>query len=256
MRRGTKGVLDRNSVDGLKALAKKDLWFEPASRRVLLVYPPVVWAALFWAFISPAPSWLFGPVGGGSAGAVLAIALSVTNPFLISMGYVSMIQREKSQGSFVRLRVLPIDPGRLLGFRALTCFLFSVIPTSAGYVALGVIRILGMHRDDPLMDLLWSLPFVFFLLALTLVVSTLAVGLAMNLNTQQLTIFATIAGLTVVLFPFIFSRAVMGLDAQELLIKAALMFGNLPRVVAVLFASALVSGLILASAFRRKKAYT
>ena len=250
-------MVGREALHCALAVLRKDLLFEPTHRGVLWIYTPLMCVALLWALLAPAPGWLFDPmVIGLSAGSGFLITMSIAHAVLFpAVVYLGMIQREKSKGSFLLLRALPIDPAVLMWSRVICSSLLSLIPTGAGFVVFALARMWDSGDSDLATPFIIGIHFPLIVLLLTAFVSTLAVGWGLLLSGQQLTLGATIMALVVVMFPLFFSRRVLGVDSRELLFHFARGWTSLPRMTIVLSLLTLAQGTVLSLAFRRKSSY-
>lgn len=247
----------RETTYAVRALVRKDLLLEPVSRRIRFIYTTLVCCFLLWAGISPGSVWISQPVAAGISTASqvfisLAIASTFFVPFLV---YLSLIQGERRVSSFLILRALPIDPGFLFWGRVISCWLLSMTPVSVAYALLAFMHASGLLVEDLLTPILLGIRFPLFLVALTWFSSTLAVGLAMNVNPQLLPFVATTIGVMLVLLPILLSPMIMGIDLTSLLIKMVQMYGTLLKASGVFALLSLFFGSLSSKLFRRKRSY-
>lgn len=238
----------------LKALLRKDLILEPASRRLGITYVPLICAVVIWAAISPGSVPLADPQLGGVE--QVFIPLAITNSFLLPFGfYMNIIQGERRTGSFVLYRTLPIDLGTLFWSRVLSCWLLSLIPTLISYILLVFVRPFTEPGSYSLTTGPLNINFLIFLIVLHWFTSTLAVGLALNVNPSMLPLVVTAMVVCVVIFPFVFSKKVAGIDSKHILIRLAQSLGFLPSASILLALLSALAGGLFFWWFRKKKSF-
>jgi hypothetical protein len=244
-------------IKGIGAFIKKDVYAEMMTRPFLALYTLVtgIWIVCA-AFYSDSTLFSVPGVVGISAASQSFGTMSGTNSFFIPLVvYMYAIQGEKRYGSFVLYRILPIDIRLLLGSRILSCWLLSIIPFVFSYFVYLFLVLLKVINRDPLTATFLDIRFPILIVSLTLFVSTLAVGIAFTVRPQMLPFVVTMVAMPVVLFPFIFSSRVVGVDSQYVLLKLLENFGTMIRLSVLLLVLSVFFGSAFYWLFRRKRSY-
>lgn len=238
----------------LKALLRKELVLEPGSRRLGIICVPLICIAVIWAAYSP-ESIPFADPGLGSVEQIF-IPLAITNSFLLPFGfYMNIIQGERRTGSFVLYRILPIDLGTLFWSRVLSCWLLCLILILIPYLLFVFIRLfVGPDSYSFATDLL-GIRFLLFLIILNWFTSTLAVGLALNINPGMLPLVVTAVTVCIVIFPIVLSKSVAGIDSRHILIRLAQSIGLLPSASLLLALLSALAGGLFFFWFRKKRSF-
>jgi hypothetical protein len=100
-----------------------------------------------------------------------------------------------------------------------------------------------------------NINFLIFLIVLHWFTSTLAVGLALNVNPSMLPLVVTAMVVCVVIFPFVFSKKVAGIDSKHILIRLAQSLGFLPSASILLALLSALAGGLFFWWFRKKKSF-
>lgn len=241
----------------LWAMTRKDLLREPISQRLVLVQSALGCGFILWAGLAPDSTWLahsiipeLSPVSQ-----VVGSFLFLTPLLMPFVGYMSLIQSERQGNSFRFLRALPIRPQTLFWVRIICCWVLTLIPALSYYLVLGFMQALDLLAQDKFLPVLLSTRFCLLIVTLAWLVSTISVGLGMNVNPQFLPFTVTVIGSALVLFPFVFSRLIIGIDSQVILVKLARTLGTMGGVSLVLALLSLMLGAILSWLFGYKRSY-
>ncbi len=245
---------NQENMRTLKALLRKELILEPAFRRVGIICVPLVCIVVIWAVFSPGSVPLADPQLGGVE--QILIPLAMINSFLVPFGfYMNIIQGERRTGSFVLYRTLPIDKGVLFWGHVLSCWLLALILILIPYLLFIFIRLfVGPDSYSFTTDLL-GIRFLLFLIMLNWFTSTLAVGLALNINPGMLPLVVTAVTVCIVIFPFVLSKSVAGIDSRHILIRLAQSLGLLPSASLLLALLSALAGGLFFFWFRKKRSF-
>ena len=238
-------------------MVRKDLLFEPASRRVSIIYTAAVCAALLAAGFAP-DFFLFsahnttGIAPASQVFTLLAFANTILIPFV---GYMFIIQGERQTGSFILYRTLPIEIGLLFWSRIFSCWLLSMIPVASSYILFIIMYASGLLAEDFLTAMLLGVDAPIFLMALAWFTSATAVGLAVNINPQVLPFVVTSIAMFLVFASLSFRRIFVSLKLEQIITEIAEIFGAFRVASIFLFLMSLLIGGFCAWLFQRKRSY-
>jgi len=240
----------------IKALVKKDLLFEPVFRFLVPYFCISYCAALLWGALESHPAWpLPHERWGLSTASQLFIPFVLFSPVFLSYIFMEVIRREKQHTSFIYLRAFPISPRGLFWGRVFSCWVISMVCIFPVYVLFLVLHVADLVTRELLAPLVLGIRFPIFLIAVAFFVSTVLVGLAMNVSPQLLPVIAVVVGTVVVLMPFLFSELIMGTEFEFLLFKLVRAVGTIFRASAALFILSLLLGGMFSQFFSRKRSY-
>lgn len=251
------GVREKALWQTVIAFIRKDVYAECLHRPALAAYC----ALLVIGFILVA-SFPEHPLASTTAmpdispAAQLFNSLSLTTPFFLPlMVYLYGIQGEKRYGSFVLYRILPIELKHLFIGRVVACWLLGMIPFLVSGGAFLALLAIGKIQPDVLTPAILDFRFVLLVATVTLFTSTLAVGIGLNISPQMLPAVVMLLGSLLVLFPFIFSRRILGIDSQVILVELGRTVSTRLRLSALLVVLSLILGSLFYWGFRRKRSY-
>lgn len=250
--------LDINSfIKATGAFIRKDVYAESMNRRVLAIYTPLICIGILCTAFFPDSKFFSTPgvVGISPASQIFGAISSINTFFIPIIAFMYGIQGEKRYGSFILYRILPIDIKLLLGSRVISCWLLSMIPFAFSYLLYIFLTLIGVINPDSLTPIFLDIRFSILIASLTLFISTLAVGIAFNVSPQMLPFAVTLFTAPVVLFPFIFSIRVAGVDSQYILLKLISTFGTMIRLSVLLLVLSVLFGSAFSWFFRRKRSY-
>lgn len=235
----------------LIAIVRKELVSEPRTRRVTIYATALMCGGLL--FIAVRPSSILPP--GLELPPHLTpvelgfVALALTSSIMWPVGgYLNIIQGEKRAGSFIIYRVLPFTPSGFIWGRILSCWLITITPIAVPYLMLFVIWLAGAGEIP-------SLRFFLFVLSLAWFNSTVVVGLGANIKSDFLALIVPVITILIVLFPFVFSQRVAGIDSMEIMTRFVENVGPLAWKFGLFFPLSLPVGWFFSWIFRKKRSY-
>ncbi|HEX8635511.1 MAG TPA: hypothetical protein VF703_15300 [Pyrinomonadaceae bacterium] len=245
-----------DTINAALGLIKKDVLDEDISRRSVLTYIALGGLFLVLTAMFPRSGWLASPVTNISAGSLLLSTFAAFSIFFIPfVCYMFLIQGERRVGSFVLLRVIPLDLRVLFWSRVASCWLLTMFPVAMLYLIFTALYAAGLFPPDLLTPLLFSVRFPLFIAASAILTSTVAVGLALNISPQLLPFITMLCGSLIVLFPFFFSPRLAGTDSSRLVLTLLQRYGGFFSTIIFLLFCSLCCGLIFSWLFRHKRSY-
>ena len=238
---------ERVSLMDRFALPGSSLW------RVGLGYTLLWWALLVWACLAPSSFWFGGNLVASGASQVM-IVFSILTPFFIAFVIYFPLSRAKGKGKVNSSASTESPPKTTREYlqHCFNCFLLTLIPLFFMYVLFALLSWFGFLSKDLVSSIILGGFFPLLVLSLTLLTSTLSVGLAM-VGSRLLDAFAVAVAIAVVVLPFVLSEMVTGTSFPMHTVKVAQMFDQSPALSILLTLSALLVGGIFLWLYRRKQ---
>ena len=248
---------DSRAAGKVMALVKKDLLFERASPRMALSWGACSSVGLILSRYQP-DMILAEPVAplviSGTSQLFLLFSLmgAVMVPVLT---FMFLIQSEKTGGSFLVYRMIPVSCYTLFWSRVLSCWLLAASCELMLYVFYGLSLLFGIVGTDTLTPVLFGFSYIFLLFSLCVFASTCTIALTFNVAPQLLPTAITAISVFTVIIPFIFSERVAGFDGQDMISSCFTRDGVIGGIPFVLLLLSLLIGGLGSWAFRLKRAY-
>lgn len=241
----------------MKVLFIKDLFLERGFRYFIPACCFFSCGLLLWSAFAPQTALLPGlPIDGISAVSQHVIVVTIMMSYFIPLVlYMNVIQGEKRSGSFLLWRTLPVSLRTLLWGRIVTCWTATMIPVCLTYVLFVFLYAVNVISADLLTPTLLDVRFPFFAATLAFLLSVFAVGLPMITDAQILPFITTSIAISMVMFPFVFSRMVAGTDSQFIMVRFAQIFGTVARISLLMLLLSLLLGGGFDWLLRRKRSY-
>lgn len=239
------------------ALIKKDLLFERASLRMALVWGACSSAGLFLSHYqpdmilteSPAPSVISGT-------SQFFLLFSVTGPVMVPvLTFMFLIQGEKTNGSFLVYRTIPVSCYTLFWSRVLSCWLLAITCELMLYLIYCLFLLFGIIREDVLTPTLFGLSYIFLLFSLSIFASTCSIALTFNVQPQLLPTVVTVISVLILIVPLILSDRVAGFDGQSAVVSYFTRYGVAGGISFALLLLSLLIGGLGSWVFKLKRAY-
>lgn len=164
----------------------------------------VLWCALLlWANFSPSSFWFVGPEASSPVSQIMS-ACAIVTPLFIPFALYFPSMRADSSSDLIASKQLHL----YLKYVAV-CFLLTSIPILTAYLLVALMNWLGVRSLDRIFPTVFGSPFLIFVVASSLVTSTIAVGLGMS-RSRTLHLVALAIALLVVVLPFLLSEMVTG----------------------------------------------
>lgn len=193
------------------ALRTSNLW------RIGLAYTLLWWALLLWASLVPDSLWFTGNIEGSPGSQVMAACAILTAFFIPFVVYFPVTQTKRQLNSSTSAPLLFSKLNRYWK-QVVACWLLTLIPLLSVYVLFALMSLLGFLVKDLVTPIILGLPFLIFIVALTLLTSATSVGLAMS-DSRALHLIATTIALSTVLLSFILSEMVTGIRFESHLVR-------------------------------------
>lgn len=239
------------------ALVRKDLLFEKASRRTLIIYTilsPL--GLLLSSFDGPAGSPATGGLMNISTASQMFCMFSLMTTVMVPLlAFMFQIQNEKTYGSFAIYRTLPVGCHTLFWSKALSCSILTAICLLQLYLFYLIYLAFGLLSRDALTPVLLGVSYICFISSLSIFSSVSLIALAFNISPQLLPAVVTALSVFIVVFPVIFSRGAAGFDGQEAIVGFFARYGFLGGIALVLLLLSICVGGIGSWAFRLKRSY-
>ena len=257
--------LERNRPNAragkIRAFVRKDLLFERASPRMALAWGACSSAGLFLSRYQADMT-----LAETLTESVASPAISSTSQFFLlfsMMGamivpvltFMFLIQAEKTNGSFLVYRTIPVSCHTLFWSRVLSCWLLAMSCELMLYLFYGLFLLFGIVDADALTPTIFGFSYIFLLFSLCVFVSVCSIALTFNVPAQLLPIAVTALSVFMVIIPFIFSERVAGFDGQGAILSYFIRYGVMGGVSFILLLLSLLIGGLGSWAFKLKRAY-
>jgi hypothetical protein len=179
----------------------------------------LIWSTLLlWAYLNPGSFWFSNTAAVSPASQVMCACALVTPFFIPFVVYFPIFQ---TKGHFISFASTQLSsskrtPGYLQ--QVMACSLLTLIPILSVYVLFIFMNWLGFLGNDPITPIILGRTLLIFALALTLLTSTSAIGLAMS-GSRALHLLAMAIAVSTVTLPFILSEMVTGYRFESYLIR-------------------------------------
>ena len=213
----------------------------PSLWRIGLSYSLVCWALLLWASLAPGSFWFNRTAQASPASQIMVDCAILTAFFIPFVIYFPATQKEGDLNSFnSMLSSFKTIRGYLK--QVVVCSLFTLIPLFSVYVMFALMSWVGLITNDLIIPIILGRSFLIFVVSLTLVSTTTAVGLAMS-GSRALNNVATAIAASTVLLPFLLSKGVTGSTFEDHLVrwvqglKTSTAISGFPLLIAMLIGS-------------------
>ena len=171
--------------------------------KVFLAYTVLWCALLLWGSFSPTSFWFAGAEVSSQVSQIMSACAIVTPLFIPFVIYFPFMQSDSSSYS------IPSKQLHVYLKRVAVCFLLTSIPVLIAYLLVALMNWLRLGSLDGGFPTIFGSPFLVFVVAFTLVTSTIAVGLGMS-RSRRLHLVALAIALLAVVLPFLLSEMVTG----------------------------------------------
>ncbi|HVF91825.1 MAG TPA: hypothetical protein VNH22_17295 [Blastocatellia bacterium] len=192
--------------------------------------------------ITPASQLLF----------LLTLTTTIIIPLVV---FMFMIQGERTSGTFVIYRTLPVGCRTLFWSRVLSSTILTAICFSTLYLFYLSFLFSGLIGRDALTSLLLGFPYLFLLFSLGIFSSVCSIALTFNISPQLLPTAVTAISTLLVILPFLLSRNMVGFDGQATIVNYFARYGALGGISLGLLGLSLLIGVVGSWAFSHKRAY-
>lgn len=207
----------------------------------------VLWCALLlWASFSPSSFWFAGPEASSRVSQVMSACAVVTPLFIPFAIYFPSIQSEWSSNSITSKKL------HIYLKHVAVCFLLTSIPILTAYLLVALMNWLGTRSLDGGFPTIFGSPFLIFVVAFTLVTSTIAVGIGMS-RSRALHLIALAIALLVVVLPFLLSEVVTGTNFLQHSIRLVQAIEASTSFLIFLLLSSLITGGFFSWLYGRKQ---
>jgi hypothetical protein len=247
----------RGQLRGALALVRKDLLFERASLRIVIIWGVLSCAGLLLAQLESGVALPFsGALFEISPASQLSLLLLFSTTLIVPVVvFMFLIQNEKTYGSFAIYRTLPINCHTLFCSRVLSSLILTTTCVLIVYLFYGLFLVSGFVSRDALTPVLLGFPFLFLLFSLSLLSSVTAIGLAFNISPQLLPSVVTVISILIVSSPFVFTIRVAGFNGQDALVTYFARYGVFGGISAALLSMSVLVGGLASIFFKVKRAY-
>jgi hypothetical protein len=212
----------------------------------------LIWSALLlWACLNPGSFWFSNTAAVSPASQVMCACALVTPFFIPFVVYFPIFQTKGHFISFAsaQLPSSKTTPGYLQ--QVVACSLLTLIPLLSVYVLFVLMNWQGFLGNDPITPIILGPTLLIFVLALTLLTSASAIGLAMS-GSRALHLLAMAIAVSTVTLPFILSELVTGSRFESYLVRVVKGVGVSAASSILLLLSSLVVGGSFAWLYGRK----
>lgn len=213
----------------------------------------LLWSTLLlWASSTPNTLWFNGGAPASYASQVMA-ACAILTPLIIPfVVYFPLAQATGHRNYLPSLQLSLAKTIRGYLKQVVICYLLSSVPLLSVYVLFVLMSRFGFLANDFLTPILLGRSFVIFVASVTLLTSTLSIGLAASgLRTLQLV--ATAIAVAAVTLPFILSGLVTGTRFENHLIRFVQALEGFPGVSIVLWVASLLAASFFCWLFGRRQ---
>lgn len=220
--------------------------------RIDLGYTLIWWALLLWASLNPKSFWFAGNAAALPATQVM-YACALLTPFFVPFVVYFPVTRTKGRlNSSSSIQLSPSETTRSYLGQVLACSLLTLIPVLSMYLLFAFMTWFGFLTKDVVSPIILGRSLLIFVVSLTLLTSTTAIGLAMS-GSRTLHLLATAIAVSTVTLPFILSELVTGSSFESHLIRVVQGVGESTAPSILLLISSLVVGSLFAWLYGRKQ---
>jgi len=232
-------------LDGF-ALRTSNLW------RIDLGYTLLWWALLLWASLDPGSFWFTSNVAASPASQVMCACAIITPFFIPFVVYFPVTQTKGQLNSFTSTQLLFSKLIKRYWKQVVACWLLTLIPLLSVYVLFALMSLLGFLTKDLVTPIILGLSFITFTVSLTLLTSTVSIGLAMS-GSRALHLIATAIAVSAVMLPFLLSEMVTGTRFESHLVRFVQTLGESTALSIFPLLSSLLAGSFFSWLYGRKQ---
>jgi hypothetical protein len=231
--------------DGVE-LRTTNLW------RIGLAYTLLWWALLVWASLAPGSFWFTGNIEASPASQIMA-ACAILTPFLIPfVVYFPVSRTKRNLNSFTSKQSSSSKTTRGYWKEVVACWLTTFIPLLSVYALFALMSLLGSLPKDLVTPTILGVFFLVFVVALTLLTSTMSIGLALS-DSRALHLLAMAIAASAVMLPVILSEMVTGTSFESHLVRFVQVLGKSPAIITIPLLSSLLIGSLFSWHYGHKK---